>query len=317
MKLVNVAAAVILRPDGHFLLGQRGPDTVYSGYWEFPGGKVEPGETPQQALIRELNEELGIEVRQITPWLRREHVYAHAHVCLHFFRVKSWQGELQPKVHSALYWQNPQKLSQEPMLPANVPILKALALPSAYAISNAAEMGITQQLAALNLALQQGLKLFQLREPTFSADKFLEFAQPAIALCYKHGARVIINSRHKNDDAHKKINGDGLHLTANDLKITEERPKFPLVSASCHDADDLRKAEQLGLDFVVCGPVLATASHLGENGLGWNEFSNLINGTHIPVYALGGMNMGHLPAAEAAGAHGVAMQRAAWLKPNT
>ncbi|HTY98335.1 MAG TPA: NUDIX domain-containing protein, partial [Rhodocyclaceae bacterium] len=74
MKITDVAAAVILRPDGSFLLGQRAPGTFYPGYWEFPGGKVEAGETPRQALVRELHEELEIEVLEAQPWILREHV---------------------------------------------------------------------------------------------------------------------------------------------------------------------------------------------------------------------------------------------------
>ena len=98
-KLVDVSAGVLLRPDGCYLLGQRAQDTVYAGYWEFPGGKVEPGETPAQALCRELDEELGIRVTHLRPWLRREHVYEHAHVRLHFFEVAGWEGALDDRVH--------------------------------------------------------------------------------------------------------------------------------------------------------------------------------------------------------------------------
>jgi mutator protein MutT len=86
-KIVDVAAAVITRPDGSFLLGQRAPGTFYPGYWEFPGGKVEPGETPREALIRELHEELGLNVDAAWPWIMREHEYEHAHVRLHFFTL--------------------------------------------------------------------------------------------------------------------------------------------------------------------------------------------------------------------------------------
>ena len=121
-KITQVAAAVIERPDGSFLLGQRAPDTFYPGFWEFPGGKVEVGETPQQALIRELEEELGITVHRADPWLRREHVYEHAHVRLHFFRVREWSGELHDHVHSALEWQQPGATTVSPMLPANGPV---------------------------------------------------------------------------------------------------------------------------------------------------------------------------------------------------
>jgi 8-oxo-dGTP diphosphatase len=149
-----------------FLLGQRAPGTFYPGYWEFPGGKVEPGETAHAALVRELGEELGIGVTRADPWLRREHVYEHAHVRLNFFRVRDWCGELHDHVHSALAWQRADGLTVSPMLPANAPVLAALALPDFYAISHAAEVGIDAQLMALARSLEAGLRLVQLREPT-------------------------------------------------------------------------------------------------------------------------------------------------------
>ena len=132
-KKVDVAAAVLLRGDGRVLLGQRAPDTFYPGYWEFPGGKVEAGESPRDALVRELSEELGVEVTAATPWLSRSHAYEHAHVTLHFFIVRGWRGELNDHVHSALSWEDPHAMAVSPMLPANGPILKSLRLPTILA----------------------------------------------------------------------------------------------------------------------------------------------------------------------------------------
>ena len=91
--MVRVAAAVILRPDGTVLLAQRPPGKAYAGYWEFPGGKLEAGESPVHALARELQEELGITVRAASPWIVQEYVYPHAHVELNFFRVYAFDGE--------------------------------------------------------------------------------------------------------------------------------------------------------------------------------------------------------------------------------
>ena len=91
---VEVVAAVLMRDDGRFLLGQRPAGKVHSGYWEFPGGKIERGEAPTAALRRELSEELGIEVTRAWPWLTRDYDYAHAAVRLRFFRVVEWSGEL-------------------------------------------------------------------------------------------------------------------------------------------------------------------------------------------------------------------------------
>jgi 8-oxo-dGTP diphosphatase len=309
LKKVDVAAAVILRPDGSFLLGQRAPGTFYPGYWEFPGGKVEPGETPRQALVRELHEELGIEVDTAHPWIVREHVYEHAHVRLHFFRVVAWRGELRDHVHSALAWQRAEALDVAPMLPANAPVLKALQLPALYGISHAHAIGGDEQLAALAGALARGLKLVQLREAAMPELAREGFAAQAVALCHRHGARALVNG---DAQLARAVGADGLHLPAAQLLQLRQRPEFPLVGASCHDARELARAAALGADFAVLGPVQATASHPQQAPLGWERFAALIEDSPLPVYALGGMRHEDLPRALAAGAQGIAAIRAAW-----
>ena len=292
-----------------FLLGQRAPGTFYPGYWEFPGGKVEPGETPHAALRRELHEELGIAVLRADPWLRRDHVYEHAHVRLNFFRVREWRGELHDHVHSALSWQRADGLTVAPMLPANAPVLAALALPDFYAISHAGEIGIDAQLLALAHALEAGLKLVQLREPRLDAGRRAAFVHAGVVLCHQYGARVLVNG----DAALAAAAGaDGLHLPAAQLAARSQRPEFPLVAASCHTAAELEQAARLGCDFAAFGPVRATASHPGIAGIGWEQFSAALGVPPLPTFALGGLVRADLDAARRAGAHGIAAIRAAW-----
>jgi len=314
MNITEVAAAVILRPDGRFLLGQRAAQTFYPGYWEFPGGKIEAGETPRTALIRELHEELGIEAALATPWLVREHVYAHAHVRLHFFRVTAWRGEIRQRVHAALAWQRPGALDVAPLLPANAPVLAALALPDVYGITHAWRIGVAQQRAALASALRRGLRLVQLREAQLPEMEREAFAASALAHCRQYGARLLVNG-----DAHlaRAIGADGLHLPARQLMTLSQRPAFPLVAASCHERRELEHAARLGLDFCVAGPVEATLSHPGVPGIGWERFAAMISGLPMPVYAIGGLARRDLPQAYAAGAQGIAAIRAAWAEDAT
>ncbi|HZV54186.1 MAG TPA: Nudix family hydrolase [Rhodocyclaceae bacterium] len=310
MKITQVAAAVIERPDGSFLLGQRAPDTFYPGYWEFPGGKVEPGETPRDALVRELREELEIEVLQATPWIVREHVYEHAHVRLHFFRVSEWRGEVRDHVHAALEWQRPGATTVTPMLPANAPVLAALDLPDFYGITHAQEIGVDAQLATLEHSLKNGLRLVQLRESRLPADRREPFAAAAVALCQRHSARVLVNGDAQLAWA---VGADGLHLTGEQLKGLRGRPNFPLVAASCHDAAELKRAAEYQLDFAVLGAVKPTASHPGREGIGWPAVAKLLESYPLPVYAIGGLGREDLDSARAAGAHGIAAIRAAWV----
>ncbi len=313
MKLTEVAAAVIERraADGvfEFLLGQRAPGTFYPGYWEFPGGKVESGETPHAALLRELGEELGIGVTRADPWLRREHVYEHAHVRLNFFRVRDWCGELHDHVHSALAWQRADGLTVAPMLPANAPVLAALALPDFCAISHAGEIGIDAQLVALAHGLEGGLKLVQLREPGLDAARRAAFVHAAVDLCHQYSARVLVNG----DQALAAGAGaDGVHLQARQLAAQTARPDFALVAASCHTAAELELAAKLGCDFAVFGAVRTTASHPGVAGIGWEGLAAALAVPPLPTFALGGLLRADLDAAQRAGAHGIAAIRGAW-----
>ncbi len=309
MKITDVAAAVILRNDGSFLLGQRGPGTFYPGYWEFPGGKVDAGETPRAAIVRELHEELGVEVVEATPWIVREHVYEHAHVRLHFFRITRWRGELRDQVHSALVWQDPQAPTAEPMLPANGPLFAALKLPPLYGITHAWQIGMQAQLAVLDAALERGMKLVQLRENTLPEMQRESFAAAAVARCQQHGAQVLVNG---DAQLARAIGADGLHLPAGQLMALGQRPPFPLVGASCHERRELEQAARLGLDFAVLGPLRPTATHPGAAGIGWEGFARLAEGMPLPVYAIGGLSSVDIPDALNAGAQGIAAIRAAW-----
>lgn len=308
-KIVHVAAAVITRPDGSFLLGQRGPETYYPGYWEFPGGKVEPGETPRDALVRELDEELGIRVDTAHPWLTREHVYEHAHVHLHFFEVPQWQGEMQPHVHSALAWQEPEASEIGPMLPANGPILKALRLPRRMGVTQAAQVGLQTQLDALDRALAAGLEWVQVREPDMPLAERTVFMREVEARCAAAGALCSLNASELPEGF---TPAQGLHLPARLLMQLDARPEGEWVGASCHSRAELEKAAALGLDYALLGHVMQTPTHAGQPDLGWQRFAEMIADLPMPVLAIGGMRNADLDIARQHGAHGIAMIRSAW-----
>jgi 8-oxo-dGTP diphosphatase len=299
--VIEVAAAVIQRPDGRFLLAQRPQGKVYAGYWEFPGGKIESGEPPDRALARELHEELGIDVRASYPWITREYVYPHGHVRLSFFRVLEWSGEPHPREDQAIAWQATDADMVAPMLPANAPVLASLALPQEYAITDAARLGAAEMLARLERRLQQGLKLVQIREPTLDPGLRKLFTAQAVGLAHRFGCKVMVKEPHTG--------ADGLHYTAAELMRLERRPKGLLAAASCHTRAELERAMKLELDFAVLGPVLEKR---GGAPLGWPGFAEIARGSSIPVYAIGGVEPAELQSAWRAGAHGLAMIRASW-----
>jgi len=245
-KITEVAAAVIERPDGTFLLAQRPDGKPYPGYWEFPGGKIEAGENPAEALARELREELGIEVRDSTPWITRVYAYTHATVRLHFRRVARWDGEPQPLEDQAIRWQRVEAPDVSPMLPANAPVLSALALPAVMVVSDAARMGIDDWIHALATRAIDEKLLVQIREKGMDRQKLQHLLSRALARTSPSGSRIVVNS-----DCGALPQCDGVHLASRALMAASARPAGSLVGASCHDAAELAQAARRGLAYAV------------------------------------------------------------------
>jgi 8-oxo-dGTP diphosphatase len=308
-QFVEVAAAVLQRPDGTYLLAQRPKDKIWAGYWEFPGGKVEVGESVRDALVRELREELGIVVVTAYPWIERVFSYPHATVKLNFFRVTAWSGEMHPHEGQQFSWQRSAEVTVAPVLPANAPVLRALQLPALYAISNAAELGVEEFLRRLETALQEGLRLIQLREKDLGRAELFALAQRVVSMAHAAGAKVLLNGDVSMAD---ELGADGVQLTSSQLAECAERPAVEWCAASCHSVQDLRRAETIGCDFALLSPVLPTQSHPGAATLGWENFAAMVAGTSIPVYALGGLTHPDMEMAWRQGPHGIALLRQAW-----
>jgi 8-oxo-dGTP diphosphatase len=314
-KIIHVAVAILKKENGDFLLTSRPVGKPWAGWWEFPGGKIEAGELPEQALVRELKEEIGIVPTMFQRWLHRRFDYPATHdspaktVQLHFFFVTQWGGELVPQEGQQLSWQAAGKVSVAPILPANAPIMQALALPSIYAITNMLEMGEAAFFRALKLKLEKGLQLIQVREKQLNKEALTQFATQVKALAKSTGAKVMLN---EDIELAVELGLDGVHLPSKGLLTLDSKPEGLLVAASCHNATELTRAKSLKLDFVTLSPVAQTLSHPDSEPLGWTAFSELANNIEIPIFALGGMNEGDLTQAFASGARGIAMQRAVW-----
>ncbi|QDQ26103.1 Nudix family hydrolase [Chitinimonas arctica] len=309
IKITHVAAGILIQPDGRFLLGSRPAGKPYAGWWEFPGGKLEAGETPLQALCRELQEELGIEVRAAQPWLVQEFTYPHATVRLYFFKVTDWQGEPHPHEGQQFAWQTAGALSVEPVLPANTPILRGLQLPATLAFSNVAEMGEAAWLESLATQLREGMRWLVLREPQLDERDYAALAGKALALVRASGGNLLLHGR---PELLRELEADGVHLPARELLKAEARPEG-WCGASVHNAAELAQAARLGLDYAVLGSVKPSLSHPGGPVLGWAGFQALVEqGWPFPVYGVGGLTSADLDDARLAGAQGVVMLRAAW-----
>lgn len=310
--IIDVAVGVILRADGTVLLGDRPAGKPWAGWWELPGGKLEPNETVFEALTRELQEELGITPTDVTPWVTYVHHYPTTTVRLHFCRVTQWDGQPQSLESQQLKWITPSDaLALPDLLPATYPPLRWLQLPDLYVISGVGSAANwPHYLARLETALQGGLRLVQWREPDWQASDDAPTLQTAFEIvlqrCHAHGAKLLVNSVHPQA---WWLVADGVHLRTQDaygLKVRPEALKDKLLAVSTHNADELELARTLQADFAVLGPVLPTESHPGAVTLGWAGFDSMNQHAGLPVYALGGQTPTTLNMAKQQGAHGVA-----------
>jgi len=312
VKTIDVAAGILTRPDGQVLLACRPEDKPWPGWWELPGGKIEPGETVLQALARELYEEIGIRVTRAESWITRVHSYPERNVRLTFCRVTDWQNEPYGREGQQLRWMTAHHALQiKNLLPATCPPLRWLGLPERYAISSVSNpAGLPAWFTRLEKLLAAGVQLVQWREPAWPqgpADAILHIAmQQTLTMCRKVGARLLVNSVHPQSWWQE---ADGVHLRAADVAIRDMRPDVATVGVSAHTAKELAHAGKIGADFAALGPVHPTVSHPDQPGIGWSRFADLVSMASLPVYALGGQSPNTLDDALRHGAHGIAAIR--------
>ena len=308
---IHVAAGAIADDRGRILVARRPAGVHQGGLWEFPGGKLEPGEDPTDGLTRELSEELGVQVRACRPLIRVHHDYGDRHVLLDVYRVTEFSGEPVGREGQPLAWLAPEVMDPAVFPAADRPIIAALRLPQLYLITGPDPAHPVQFLRRLGAALDRGVRLVQLRAHGVSEEAYARLAKPAYALCEAAGARLLLNT---DPNLARHLPGHGLHLTGERLSRQGERPVGPgsWCGASCHDAADLRRAVALGLDYALLAPVQPTATHPGVEPLGWPRFAELAEPTPLPIYALGGLGAADLDTACAHGAQGIAAIRGLW-----
>jgi len=298
----HVAVGVIKDDDGNILISLRHDAAHQGGLWEFPGGKVEPGESVEQALARELKEELDISVHELSPLIQIKHHYSDLNVLLDVWTVSHFSGKAIGCEGQQIKWVYAEQLTDYSFPEANIPIITAARLPAEYAILNAGNTA--DLLTDLKQLLAKDIKLIQARIKTLTATEAAYFIKQALPLCIAKGARLLINSAVENA---RQLKTDGLHLTSTDLLALQHKPEgYSWVAASCHNQQQLKHAEKIALDFVVLSPVLATKTHPEAEPLGWEAFKLLVETVNIPVYALGGMQKIYCQKAQSLGAQGIA-----------
>lgn len=350
-RSIEVVAGVIRDPMGRILLARRTEGRDLAGRWEFPGGKREPGESPEGALVRELREELGIEAEVGDHLITVPQQYPDKHLQLDVREIRAFSGSARGREGQALVWVPPHKLAAYDMPPADVPVVAALGQPDRYLVTPdpgtaiAPDIGRSAAASVLSAVDRVVGNLGQIGQrlrrdtPSLTAaeQRWLQALDRALA----SGIRRVQLRAHGHDPARWPmlaalavarcqaaraevlVNGDatlaaqldvGLHLRAAQLHEPARRPmpEGVPVAASCHSVDDLRRAQDLGCDFAVVGSLKPTPSHPGEPGIGWEAFARLREAVSLPIYAIGGLGAADLPEARCHGAQGIAAIRAWW-----
>ncbi|NID15490.1 Nudix family hydrolase [Luteibacter yeojuensis] len=305
---MHVVAGVLVDDSGRILIAQRPAGKHLAGMWEFPGGKLEPGETAVTALARELDEELGIAVDPASfealirvPWR-----YGERDMLLEALVVRAWTGEPAALDAAAIAWHAPASIDPGLLAPADRPILAALRLPWHYPISPA-DASPEEAAAWVLAALARGERLLQLRLPGLPKETVRAVAAQVLPEVGRVGARLLLS----RDIEGALALGMGVHLSSAQLGELAARP-LPLslaVGASCHDARELERTSRLGCDFATLSPVVATASHPDAEPLGWPRFGRMAEAASLPVYALGGLGPGDVAEARLHAGQGVSAIR--------
>ena len=314
-RVTEVAVGVLLRADDAVLLADRPVGKPYAGYWEFPGGKIEPGESVEHALQRELHEELGIDIGGSTPWVTFEFDYPHAYVRLHFRRIYDWCGTPRGREGQRLAFFRLLDEPPQPLLPAAVPALRWLGLPTL--IAEVTLDDADQQLSQLERAFAQGVRMVALRASarSFGFGAVEAFVQEvrirADAVC----GRVVL------DDELARIvgaAGPAEHaislLTDRSTSTLDPRPAASWVGLRTTNRAAIVRAAALGYDFAVIGPVLPKPADAIDAAIGWHGFEALSQHASMPILAAGGLELDDLAFARQAGAHGLLLPVSAWCK---
>lgn len=311
---LHVVAGVLRDVAGRVLLAQRPPGKHLAGLWEFPGGKLEPDETPTVGLARELCEELGIDVEPGTPLIRVPWQYGERGLLLDAWQITQWQGTPASLEGQALQWCAPIHVDPATLAPADRPILQAMRLPARYPITpdTVLPADFETWFVRVRDAITRGDRLLQLRLPQWSQALVRELAGRLQPLALAHDAQLLLNA--DIEGARQLGVGVGVHLKSAQLTQLTERPlpwQQP-VGASCHDAEQLMQAVRLGADFATLSPLAVTDSHPDASPLGWPSFRVMTEAAALPVYALGGVSPMQLAEVQQAGGQGVAGIRAFW-----
>jgi 8-oxo-dGTP diphosphatase len=302
MKIIKAVVGVLRNESGKLLIAKRQNHQFMAGFWELPGGKIEGGETTEETIIRELNEELGIKVNALSLHQTMQHTYTDRLVELCIYNVDQYQNTPLGIEGQQIAWVSVQELHNYQLLPTMKAFIDSITLPNKYWITTSSNHQGEAWMKKFDEKITQGISLIQLRSKTTLDNHFIAELHNK---CRQHNTKLLINTI---DKSFNETYCDGWHLTTNEMLNLKSRPcaDDKILGASTHDLNEALKAQELGADFVVISPVQATKTHPDTIPLGWDAAIKVVNKLNIPVYFLGGMGLNDLDRTLKIGAQGIA-----------
>ena len=298
MKKISVVVGIIKNDQQEILLALRQNNAFMSGFWELSGGKIETGETPEQALRREFKEELNINIVHNKHRINITHQYPDRIVDIMVFDILSYRGIACGYEGQKIAWVGLDKINHYQLLPTIARIIASINLPPLYWITPD-----KVKLSDIEDKLSQGIRQIQLRIKQAWTTEHQTLLVQAQALCRQYNAHLLLNRLvlDEQTDCH-------LHLNSSCLMKTNHRPIDDqyLLGVSAHNELELAQASKIQADFAVLSPILPTKTHLKAKPLGWQKAEALIKNAKLPVYCLGGLNRDDLAQAKSIGAVGIA-----------
>ncbi|CAC9588840.1 Thiazole tautomerase TenI-like domain [uncultured Gammaproteobacteria bacterium] len=302
MQTIKAVVGVLRNKNQEILIAQRRKSQFMGGFWELPGGKIENEESPEQAIIRELNEELGIQVKHSSLHQTMVHHYEDRIVELSIYNINQYQNTPIGLEGQAIAWARVTDLNNHQLLPTMRAFIHSITLPNKYWITPSDQHQSDEWMSKFEQKLTSGIGLIQLRSKTILNS---EFITELYNKCKHNSVKLLLNTANKTFN---EPSSDGWHLTTNEMLQLDKRPctKDKLLGVSTHNLTEALKAQSIGADFVVISPVQATQTHPDTIPIGWDSAIDVVDKLNIPVYFLGGMRIKDLKKTRKIGAQGIA-----------
>ncbi len=302
MQIIKAVVGVLRNDKDQLLISKRQKYQFKGGYWELPGGKIKIGESGEQAIVRELGEELGIVVNSLSLRQTMQHTYSDRKIKLNIYNINRYQNAPQGVEGQQIAWVRLQDLYNYPLLPTMRAFINGAVLPNKYWITPATNHQSSTWQAKFEEKITQGIELIQLRSKVPLDTTFIKELNDK---CERHNLKLLLNTP---DKTFKEPYCAGWHITTNEMLKLKKRPitKGKLLGASTHNLNEALVAQVMGADFVVISPVQTTSTHPNIIPLGWEAAQKVVDKLNIPTYFLGGMRLEDLPKTLQLGAQGIA-----------